>query len=409
MSPSTVAALPKTPVPENESARLAALLELDILDTLPEDAIDRITRLAARILGVPIALVSLVDSDRQWFKSRVGLDAPETHRDLAFCAHAIMRDDVMVVSDATKDWRFANNPLVTGPPDIRFYAGAPLILRDGVRLGTLCAIDTKPRDLSHEDEVALRDLAAVVVDELQLRRSLRDQDDTTRLLRKKQLELENANDALDQFAHLAAHDLRAPLKKVINLLDIALLDDDLDRRGHVELARASLEGLEKVVAGYRALTRLQRTVDEVHLVSHLVERAQALTGDATSIDVRSDVPLRGDPILLTQLFTNLIENAEQHGAGGPLTVEADSDDQRTRIVVSNHVQSALSFDQTIFAPFRRLDANSAGTGLGLAIVERIARVHGGSVLARCVDRVFAIEVCISHCDSGRATEDEQPR
>ena len=157
------------PVPERERERIEALRRYEILDTPPEENFDRITRIIAAYLNVPIALVSLVDETRQWFKSRYGLDAEETPRQVAFCAHAIMGDTPMVVGNATRDPRFANNPLVTGQPDIRFYCGAPLRTRDGFNLGTLCAIDQRPRRVTKEQQRVLTDLARIVVDELELR------------------------------------------------------------------------------------------------------------------------------------------------------------------------------------------------------------------------------------------------
>lgn len=165
----------RAPFTENEAARIAALRKYAILDSPNEPAFDRITRLAARLLGTPITLLSLVDEDRQWFKSTYGLDRRETSREESFCAHAILSNEVMVVPDASADSRFADNLLVTGNPKIRFYAGAPLRTPDGLNLGTLCAIDTTPRQLSLEDQGVLADLAALAVDELQLRIALREQ------------------------------------------------------------------------------------------------------------------------------------------------------------------------------------------------------------------------------------------
>ncbi|HEX9890432.1 MAG TPA: GAF domain-containing protein [Actinomycetota bacterium] len=158
-------------VPKDEAERLAALQRYGVLDTPPEDSFDRLTRLATRIFDVPIALVSLVDQDRQWFKSCTGLDVAETPRWTAFCSQAILSDDVTVVPDATLDPRFADSPLVT-EMGIRFYAGAPLRSPDGHNLGTLCIKDRVPRDLSAEQRDMLRDLAAVVVDEMELRLAL---------------------------------------------------------------------------------------------------------------------------------------------------------------------------------------------------------------------------------------------
>ena len=160
------------PIPPNENERLNVLHALNLLDTPPEEVFDRITRLVARVLDVPIALVSLVDTDRQWFKSRVGLDAIETPRELAFCAHAIVQTSPMIVPDATLDERFADNALVTSNPNIRFYAGVPLRSVSGLSIGTLCAIDSKPRKLNADEINILIDLAAVISKEVQMREAM---------------------------------------------------------------------------------------------------------------------------------------------------------------------------------------------------------------------------------------------
>lgn len=159
------------PIPCNEAERLEALRQYRILDTAAEQSFDDLTSLASFICECPIALVSLVDEKRQWFKSRVGLDVAETHRDFAFCAHAILAEGTMVVSDATQDHRFANNPLVLAAPNIRFYAGAPLLTPEGHALGTLCVIDQKPHPLAPEHKQALEVLARQVSYLLELRRT----------------------------------------------------------------------------------------------------------------------------------------------------------------------------------------------------------------------------------------------
>ncbi len=154
------------PLPPNEAERLVELQALGILDTPPEERFDRITRIAQRVFDVPIALVSLVDEDRQWFKSRIGLEATETPREVSFCAHAILGDEVLQVGDASLDERFLNNSLVTEDPNIRFYAGCPIDSPNGHKLGTLCVIDRRPRELSREDLETLRDLATLVEEEI---------------------------------------------------------------------------------------------------------------------------------------------------------------------------------------------------------------------------------------------------
>nr|WP_315258415.1 sensor domain-containing diguanylate cyclase [uncultured Duganella sp.] len=153
-------------IPVNEAMRLATLKSLNVLDTPAEERFDRVTRLAKRMFRVPMALVSIVDADRQWFKSVQGLDACQTPRNVSFCGHAILGDDIFLITNALQDARFADNPLVAGPPHIRFYAGCPLRAPDGAKVGTLCIIDTEPREFDSDDAAALHDLASMVEDEL---------------------------------------------------------------------------------------------------------------------------------------------------------------------------------------------------------------------------------------------------
>lgn len=153
-------------IPHDEQARLLTLKCLGILDTLPEERFDCLTRMAKRVFGVPIALVSLVDEDRQWFKSCVGLDVPETPRNISFCGHAILGDDMFVIPNAQEDERFTDNPLVAGELGIRFYAGCPLRALNGKNLGALCIMDRQPRNFDEEDRKALKDLALMAEREL---------------------------------------------------------------------------------------------------------------------------------------------------------------------------------------------------------------------------------------------------
>lgn len=152
--------------PADEPKRLETLRALKILDTSPEERFDRLTRLAKRLFGVPISLISLVDDERQWFKSNIGLSASETPRDISFCGHAILGDEAFLVPDAAIDDRFSDNPLVTGDPKIRFYAGCPLTVANGSKIGTLCLIDQQPRVLSQDDRELLADLAAMAEQEI---------------------------------------------------------------------------------------------------------------------------------------------------------------------------------------------------------------------------------------------------
>ncbi len=154
------------PTPSDETRRLETLRGLKLLDSLPEERFDRVTRLAKQVFSTPIALVSLIDADRQWFKSAQGLDVPETPRNISFCGHAILDDKIMVVNDASKDQRFCDNPLVCNDPSIRFYAGYPLSAPDGSRVGTLCVIDRVAREITSEQTQLLRELGRMVEEEL---------------------------------------------------------------------------------------------------------------------------------------------------------------------------------------------------------------------------------------------------
>src|SRR5271157_190511 len=173
-------------VPQNEAERLEPLRSLEILDTPSEESFDELTALASYICRVPIAIISLVDEKRQWFKSKIGVSLCATPREISFCTQTIRQSDLFVVADALSDPRFADNPLVTSAPGVRFYAGAPLVTPEGHALGALCVIDRQPRELSAEQRGALRTLSHVVVAQLRLRRDLLERQRAEETLRESE-------------------------------------------------------------------------------------------------------------------------------------------------------------------------------------------------------------------------------
>ena len=196
------------PIPKNERQRIEVLWQYDVLDTVPEEVFDDLTELAARICEAPIALISLVDENRQWFKSKRGITLSETARDFSFCGHAILQRELFIVPDASKDARFARNPLVVGEPKIRFYAGAPLITPDGHALGTLCVIDQVPHKLRPDQKRALEILSRHVMTQLELRRHARElaaireeRDNVRQDLDRVREELDQARRSLARLGH----------------------------------------------------------------------------------------------------------------------------------------------------------------------------------------------------------------
>lgn len=237
-------------IPADEELRLQTLRSLNLLDTPPEERFDRLTRMAKRLFGVPIALVSLVDQNRQWFKSNVGLEVGETSRDISFCGHAILGEEVFIVPDALADERFADNPLVLNEPDIRFYAGAPLRGPDGRKMGTLSIIGHQPRSFEQDDIEALEDLASMVERELTAI-ELATVDELTKIPNRR------------GFMLLAQHSLnfcrRQKLPAVLVFIDLDKFKFINDRFGHREgdlALRAFAEQMSTVCRESDTLARL---------------------------------------------------------------------------------------------------------------------------------------------------------
>ena len=302
--------------PANEETRLATLRALNILDTAPDERFDRLTRLARRLFGVPIALVSLIDADRQWFKSASGLAATETPRDISFCGHAILGDRVFMVPDAAVDERFHDNPLVTGATNVRFYAGCPLQMPGGSRLGTLCLIDHNPRDLDAEELDLLTDLARMAETELAAVQ-LATIDDLTQLSNRR------------GFMGLAQQALRMcrRLQKPAGLLffDLDGFKAINDRFGHAEgdhALGAFAALLKKVFRDSDVIGRLGGDEFTVFLTNtNEAEAAAALVRLGTAVDTHNLAAQR-DYTLRYSVGTTLFDKA-RHETVESLVAEAD--------------------------------------------------------------------------------------
>jgi signal transduction histidine kinase len=314
----------QAPLPDNETDRLAALYSLDILDSPPDQDYDDIVAIASSVCGVPMSLVTLIDNDRQWFKARIGTDLTETSRDLSFCAHTILGGDLLVVPDATKDARFADNPTVQGDGGIRFYAGAPLITTGGYALGTLCVFDQVPRKLDVEQLQALRALARQVTSQLELRRYAFALANTTARLQ----ELERRKDDL---AGLVGGELRAPLRLMSTYLEKlgttgyhdAEMADLVGRAtaGHIRGFLDLMQHLTTMAeAGYGSESLHMRQIDLTRITQRAVEAVRPIAASKHIWMLNQAggpaLPIIADPVRLEQVLTHLLFAAVKYTPSG---------------------------------------------------------------------------------------------
>lgn len=400
----------RAPLPPDEAARLDELCRYQILDTEPDADFDDLTRAAAAACETPIALVSFVDAQRQWFKSRVGLAAQETPRGLAFCAHAILQDQPLVVRDALDDPRFANNPLVREEPRIRFYAGMPLITEKGFRLGTLCVIDRRPRNLTETQLQTLRSLARAVVVVLDLRqavKTLSGQADTLREAKvaqeKARIAAEEANRAKSEFLASMSHELRTPLTSILGLseaLQQGVFGALNERQGrslkyiedsgrHLLNLINDILDLSKIEAGRLEISEQLVAVAELcrSCIEITAQSAEAKKLRVTWRVEPPDLTLVSDPRRLLQILFNLLSNAVKftpEAGNVELIVRANPREETVSFLVTDTGIGIAAEDLSrLFQPFVQLDTRQTpggqGTGLGLAVVKRLTDRLGGSV------------------------------
>ncbi|GEA05128.1 hypothetical protein KUL17_40250 [Alteromonas sp. KUL17] len=375
------------PLPQNEDERLAELLSYDVLDTEAEQLFDDLTALASQICETPIALISLIDPNRQWFKSRVGLDAEETSRDIAFCSHAILQSDVFEIPNATLDPRFHDNPLVTGAPDIRFYAGAPLITPSGHAIGTLCAIDSKPRKLTETQKASLQTLSKSVVAHLELKR--------------KNRELERTSQFKSDFLSYVSHEIRTPLNAIntfSQLLEGEAQKLNLPSSFTTPLSHVSQSGerlleivnsvldIKQIEAGKMRV--MPRAVNTKDFFTHLFSLTKIRAEDSgivfsTSIDDAVPGSLFFDDTKFGQVALNLLSNAikfTNHGKSVKAQVKYKSGKVIFN-VIDQGIGMSDDYQKRLFTPFERMEnaRQISGTGLGLNISKRLVELMDGSI------------------------------
>ncbi len=391
------------PLPPHDDERLEALHAYAVLDTDAEEHFDELVQLTARICEVPICLISLIDENRQWFKAKVGIDACETGRDISFCGHAILQDELFVVEDALADERFADNPFVTQPPHIRFYAGMPLINPAGFKLGTLCVISPTPGRLTEHQAASMRTIAHQVTSLLELRLTMRRLHSESQRVALAKSQAEAASQAKSTFLANISHEIRTPLTSVIGFADQLVQSPPEDP---AEAARwaATIAGsgrhllslindvldLSKIEAGkveYESLAVDVRELLEQTLVTFEPQAAERKLTLGMSVDPDVPAGLLTDPVRLRQSVTNLVGNAMKFTETGSVCVQVShASDRLTIEVTDTGCGMTDAVCRRIFAPFSQADASTTrrfgGTGLGLTITRNLAEGMGGSLTCR---------------------------
>ncbi len=392
------------PLPLDEDARLATLRSYAVLDTPPERDFDDLAALAALVCQTPIALIGFIDKERQWYKARVGFGLAETPRVLGFCDHAIQQNGgVFVVRDTSADPRFARNPFVLGESNIRFYAGAPVVARDGAALGTVCVLDRRPRDLDESQAQLLDATARQVMAQLELRRALAHERERTAL----EEELRREGEFRERFIGILGHDLRNPLSA------IAVAAHVLSHQS--KLPPAEREVVTRIAS---SASRMARMVDDLLDLSHsrlkggipiaprLCDLAEICRQAVSELELANpdrklEFQVKGDggrgywdPDRMAQVVSNLVGNALQHGAvDAPVRVVLRGSGPGVQLEVGNQGPPIPEEEaENLFDPFRRgalpdgASVPHRSLGLGLYIVHEIVTAHGGEIGVRSSQR-----------------------
>lgn len=376
-----------------ESQRLASLRSYHVLDSLPEAVFDDITKIAAHICDVPIATISLIDEKRQWFKSNLGLGKSETTREVSFCGHTILGDGLMEVPDTHKDQRFIDNPLVTEGPKIRFYAGAQLTDENGLPLGTLCVIDSKPRVLSSEQRSALSALARLVVNQLEIRKTnLGLQNLLVRFTEDDPAKKERLA-AIGQLSSGVAHEINNPLTIIMGMLQVLELKvgrhEEVDRE--VSALKKAAGRVAQVVSGLKDFAQQRTLSAKRSLSSHeLLQKLQLRFSPlAQSLGVNVLWPLEdatrvsADEAQIFLAIEHVIKNAIEAAAqSAERAVKIDCYREQDAWVLrctDSGAGIASQNIQRLFEPFFTTKPTGSGQGLGLSVARGIVMAHGGRV------------------------------
>ncbi|ARV05522.1 histidine kinase [Polaribacter sp. SA4-10] len=388
------------PIPDNENERIEALKRYQVLDTISEKEYDDITRIASEICETPIALVSLVDTKRQWFKSHHGLDATETPRNVAFCAHAINTpDELFIIPDTSKDERFKDNPLSTGNPNVIFYAGAPLNTKEGFSLGTLCVIDNKPRTLTDGQKESLKSLSSLVISQFETR------------LRNRQLSEANnenlrLNKQLSEFAYRLTHDIKSAISGIKFLSEIIVEDysDKLDNEGKTSLNLISsnstyLYSLVEGILNFTTATNKEIVYENFNL-KVVLENIKHLNNWENKYVINyidCDISIKQSKIGFIQIFQNLLSNSIKFVEVGEsiisISLEIESDFYKISYKNNSPVIED-KYHKKVFELFETLDKKK-GVGIGLSTIGSIIERLGGSIkIVNLKDENLGVEFCI---------------
>ncbi len=385
------------PLPPDETNRLTALREYEVLDTPEEVVFDEIAKLASQICATPISLISLIDEKRQWFKARRGMADRESPRDVAFCAHAILDNQLLEVSDVTQDERFYDNPLVTGDPNIRFYAGMPLETPSGHRLGTLCVIDRKPRQLDEHQRFALQVLSQQVVLQLELRHKNRKVSQQLAIAETQKEALEQLNQVQVRILSVLSHDVKAPLQNLEGLMEMMGQGDVSPTEfgafvPKIQQTLRSANGLLENLLQWAIAHAQDRTaspteeVDLHRLVDQKIQEVLYLA-DQKSNQLVNEVPLgltvRGDRNMIGAVLRNLVHNAIKFTQQGSIRIGAAAiaEGGVQLSVADEGVGMSLAQQAQLFDwQQRRSDRgtqNERGAGVGLLIARDLVKRHHG--------------------------------